>query len=76
MIRLQQFNEVLADAAQQCDGELIPVPLEEYRRAVETDRIEDRRLLESGELTPEELMDRNSCLKGPFVILDLSPIYR
>ena len=67
--------ELIAQAAESCGFTVIPVPLNKYRRSVEADRREDRRQLESGEVTATQLQERNSFFKGTIELLDKSPSY-
>ena len=55
---------------------ITPINPEECRRAKEEDRMEDRRLLASGEMTAAQLQERNSFFKGPVRVLDKSASYR
>jgi len=75
---IQKFCQILADAAKRTGGELIPMPLEQYRAEVQAQRDEDRRMLAAGEITPEELQRKNSFCGDNIKIkvLDYSPAYR
>jgi hypothetical protein len=66
---------LFVETAEECGFKMTPVPVDEYRRSVEADRREDRRLLASGEMSADELQERNSWFTGEIQILDKSPSY-
>ena len=74
--RFWQSVGIIVQAFEECGIKLIPIDSEECRRGKEEDRMEDRRLLASGEITPEQLVERNSFFKGPVKILDMSAAYK
>jgi hypothetical protein len=67
---------MIAEAFEDCGVKLTPIDPEECRRGKEEDRIEDQRLLSSGEMTADQLKERNAFFKGPVKVLDKSPSYR
>jgi hypothetical protein len=74
--RFVQSLGVIVEAFEDCGFKLIPIDPEECRRGKEEDRREDRRLLASGEMTADQLQERNAFFKGPVRILDMSAAYR
>lgn len=67
---------MIVQAFEDCGIELVPIDAEECRRGKEEDRMEDRRLLTSGEMTADQLRERNAFFKGPVRVLDKSASYR
>jgi len=67
---------MITEAFDECGFKLTPIDPEECRKGKEEDRIEDQRLLASGEMTAEQLQKRNAFFKGPIKVLDKSPSYR
>ncbi len=74
--RFFQSVGMIAQAFEDCGITLIPIGPEECRRGKEEDRMEDRRLLESGEITAKQMQKRNAFFKGPVKVLDKSASYR
>jgi len=74
--RFFQSVGTISQAFEDCGIKLIPIGSEECRRGKEEDRLEDRRMVESGEMTAEEMQERNAFFKGPVKILDKSASYR
>jgi hypothetical protein len=67
---------MIAQVFEDCGITLIPIGSKECRRGKEEDRMEDRRLLESGEITAKQMQKRNAFFKGPVKVLDKSASYR
>ena len=74
--RFFQSVGMIVQAFEDCGIKLIPTDPEECRRSKEEDRMEDRRLVESGEVTAERIQERNAFFKGPVKVLDKSASYR
>jgi len=74
--RFFQSVSLLVQTFEDCGIKITPINPEECRRAKEEDRMEDRRLLASGEMTAAQLQERNSFFKGPVRVLDKSASYR
>ena len=74
--RFLQSVEMIVQAFEECGIKLVPISPEESRRGKEEDRTEDRRLLASGEMTADQLRERNAFFKGPVKVLDKSASYR
>jgi len=74
--RFFQGVGMVVQTFEDCGIKLTPIDPEECRRGKEEDRMEDRRLLASGEMTADQLRERNSFFKGPVKVLDKSPSYR
>ncbi|MGA3172137.1 MAG: hypothetical protein ABSE62_14110 [Chthoniobacteraceae bacterium] len=67
---------MIVQAFEECGIKLVLISPEESRRGKEEDRTEDRRLLASGEMTANQLQERNAFFKGPIKVLDKSASYR
>ena len=74
--RFFQSVGMVVQTFEDCGIKLTPINPEECRRGKEEDRMEDRRLLASGEMTAIQLQERNSFFKGPVRVLDKSASYR
>lgn len=74
--RFFQSVGMIVQAFEDCGIELVPIDAEECRRSKEEDRLEDQRLLSSGEMTADQLRERNAFFKGPVRGLDKSASYR
>jgi hypothetical protein len=74
--RFFQSVGMIVQAFEDCGIKLIPIGSEECRRGKEKDRMEDRRLIESGEITAGQMQERNAFFKGPVKVLDKSASYR
>jgi hypothetical protein len=74
--RFFQSVGMIAQAFEDCGIKLIPIGSEECRRGKEEDRLEDRRLMESGEITAKQMQERNAFFKGPVKVLDKSASYK
>ena len=74
--RFFQSVGLIVEAFEDSGLKLTPIDPEECRRGKEEDRIEDQRLLASGEMTADQLQERNAFFKGAVKVLDKSPSYR
>jgi hypothetical protein len=74
--RFERSIGLIVEAFADSGIRLTPIDPEKCRRGKEEDRLEDRRLLESGQITARQLQDRNAFFKGPVRVLDKSPSYR
>ncbi len=74
--RFFQSAGTIVEAFEDSGVKLTPIDPEECRRGKEEDRLEDQRLLASGEMTADQLHERNAFFKGPVKVQDKSPSYR
>jgi len=74
--RFFQSVGTIVQAFGDCRIKLIAIDSEECRQGKEEDRMEDRRLLASGEMTADQIQARNAFFKGPVRVLDKSASYR